>query len=302
MGSSDSFIFDLIIQIVFSVIMGLICRAIVKGKGYDDSENHGFAWGFWLRFIGLLVCIFKPSQKKSKKSSYNSYQSGRSNYSGYQSGQSNHNSYQNNNRYSSNSRTVTKQNFGTKLRTLSDSGDARVQSTEQNRRLVSNAKRYNSDKRRSYRNQRSGEVINFDLSWSENLAELLEATEVVYSNAQMNCKNKMESERFHYYINLHYRSFTAADLCHAKLQEILPYEAQIREIVAKVNKGDIIVDKASKDQMISLRNTLGDLCVLLKKRRDSLNDQTKIIRENIKRDCGERGQDWYNNLMERSGK
>lgn len=46
------------------IISGLICgaigRIIVSSKGYDDSDNHGFAWGFWLGLIGLIVCACKP--------------------------------------------------------------------------------------------------------------------------------------------------------------------------------------------------------------------------------------------------
>lgn len=45
--------------IIFGVIWGFACRAIVKGKGYPDAYNHGFAWGFWLGLIGLIVCACK---------------------------------------------------------------------------------------------------------------------------------------------------------------------------------------------------------------------------------------------------
>lgn len=53
-------LYFLLFTILFT-IWGLICRAVVKSKGYDDRDNHGFAWGFWLNIIGLIVCAAKPS-------------------------------------------------------------------------------------------------------------------------------------------------------------------------------------------------------------------------------------------------
>ncbi|MEY8330827.1 hypothetical protein AALB81_16140 [Lachnospiraceae bacterium 48-33] len=176
--------------------------------------------------------------------------------------------------------------------------------SEQNKRLASNARTYYSHKKRTFSTVQSGETINIDLSWSENLTELLEATEIVYSNTEMNCNMHLVSERFDYYINLHYRSFTAADLCHAKLDEIRPYDSELKKIISRLNdRNDFLrVDKNTYDQLISLRNTIGDICNLLKQRRDRLNQQTGIIRDKIRAECGQRGKEWYNRLMERAGK
>jgi uncharacterized membrane protein YeaQ/YmgE (transglycosylase-associated protein family)/predicted Zn-ribbon and HTH transcriptional regulator len=51
----------IIIALVMGVIWGFVGRAIVGSKGYDGSDNHGFAWGFWLGIIGLIVCASKPA-------------------------------------------------------------------------------------------------------------------------------------------------------------------------------------------------------------------------------------------------
>ncbi len=52
-----------VITAVFGLIaaftMGFIGRSIVKNKGYPEELNHGFAWGFWLGIIGLIVCAVK---------------------------------------------------------------------------------------------------------------------------------------------------------------------------------------------------------------------------------------------------
>lgn len=47
--------------LINGIIWGVICRAIVNSKGYSSDENHGFAWGFFLGLIGLIVCLGKPN-------------------------------------------------------------------------------------------------------------------------------------------------------------------------------------------------------------------------------------------------
>lgn len=62
------FIGSLIVYFVLGIIWGAVSSSIVKGKGYPDSENHGFAWGFWLGLIGLIVCASKVPYSMVNKS------------------------------------------------------------------------------------------------------------------------------------------------------------------------------------------------------------------------------------------
>lgn len=288
----------IIIIAVIHIISGNISKAVVKSKNYPDSINHGFAWGFFLGILGLIICLFKtpiPKRRPSTSSSSSNY-SRNTTRSRSTSGNSQYRQ--------TNSRTVTRQNFAQKLNTLNDSGDVKVQASPQQKKMVSEAKTYRAAKKRTFSTVKSGEQISIDLSWSENLAELLEATEVVYSNAELNCNRRMVSERFNYYINLHYRSFTAADLCHAKREEIMVSLNNLRKIISRLNdRSDFLrVDKASYDQLIALRSSMYNLTEYLGKRRDLLNKQTAVIREKIRNECGDRGQRWYQELMERAGK
>lgn len=303
----------IIIIAVIHIISGNISKAVVKSKNYPDSINHGFAWGFFLGILGLIICLFKTPIPKRRQST--SHSSSSSNYnrttntrtSSRSTTQGNWGKYPQHKRFgdnTSNTRTVTKQNFAQKLNTLNDSGDVKVQASPQQKKMVSEAKTYRAAKKRTFSTVKSGEQISIDLSWSENLAELLEATEVVYSNAELNCNRRMVSERFNYYINLHYRSFTAADLCHAKREEIMVSLNNLRKIISRLNdRSDFLrVDKASYDQLIALRSSMYNLTEYLGKRRDLLNKQTAVIREKIRNECGDRGQRWYQELMERAGK
>lgn len=240
-----------------------------------------------LAIVGILIFINKAAGSSSQNKSVT------------QRHTSNSRSYS-----TRNSRVVTNQNFVAKLRTLNDVDDIKVQASPQQRRMISEARNYHARKKRVYTTVSSNESIGIDLSWSENLAELLEATEVVYTNAEMSCNRRLVSERFNYYRNLHYRSFTAADLCHAKREEIWSHLSNLRKIVARLNdrSDSLRVDRTTYDQLIALRSTMYDLVDYLGKRRDMLNIQTATIRDKIRNECGERGQRWYNELMQRAGK
>ena len=78
----------------------------------------------------------------------------------------------------------------------------------------------------------------------------------------------------------------------------------LRKIISRLNdRSDFLsVDKASYDQLIALRSSMYNLTEYLGKRRDLLNKQTAVIREKIRNECGDRGQRWYQELMERAGK
>lgn len=59
-----SFIGILIICFTF----GSITKHISEKKGYED----GFAWGFWLNFIGIIVVACKPDIRSNKPQEYES--------------------------------------------------------------------------------------------------------------------------------------------------------------------------------------------------------------------------------------
>lgn len=66
-SSSDSitvYLVSLFISIVVRIIFGCITKGINENKGYDG----GFAWGFWLGWIGIIVvacrqpCVYTPTE------------------------------------------------------------------------------------------------------------------------------------------------------------------------------------------------------------------------------------------------
>ncbi|MBQ9838854.1 MAG: SHOCT domain-containing protein [Oscillospiraceae bacterium] len=66
-SSSDSiaiYLISIIISLVVGIIFGCITKGINENKGYDG----GFAWGFWLGWIGIIVvacrqpCVYTPTE------------------------------------------------------------------------------------------------------------------------------------------------------------------------------------------------------------------------------------------------
>lgn len=47
----------IIVYLIYGCIFGFITQYVAESKGYDT----GFAWGFWLGVIGLLVVGFRPA-------------------------------------------------------------------------------------------------------------------------------------------------------------------------------------------------------------------------------------------------
>ncbi len=64
-----SFIPIVLWSVILSIIFGFISRMVVKSKGYTSKENHGFAWGFWLTWIGLIVCACKANKNAANSNS-----------------------------------------------------------------------------------------------------------------------------------------------------------------------------------------------------------------------------------------
>ncbi|MBR6046388.1 MAG: SHOCT domain-containing protein [Ruminococcus sp.] len=91
MYMAKSYISEVVIPVIliYSVqgaIFGFVGHIILKDKGYRGEDNRGFLWGFFLSFLGLIVCACKPNyintvegQKRIDRPSSNNYRSQASN-------------------------------------------------------------------------------------------------------------------------------------------------------------------------------------------------------------------------------
>ena len=68
-ASIGTAIISLIVTIGIRCVLGAIANSIASKKGYD----HGFAWGFWLGVIGIIVCAVREDRSYYKSSSSDDY-------------------------------------------------------------------------------------------------------------------------------------------------------------------------------------------------------------------------------------
>ena len=89
--SAGVLIFELLFAIGGMCLWGFVGKQIVKSKGYPESMNKGFWWGFFLGWIGLIVCLVKPQYQNPMNmfgqydqfNQYNQYNQPGNMYGGY---------------------------------------------------------------------------------------------------------------------------------------------------------------------------------------------------------------------------
>lgn len=137
--------------------------------------------------------------------------------------------------------------------------------------------------------------VSIDLLCFKDLSDLLKATDIVYSNAEMTGKNRMNESLFRYYCRLHYRSHLADQLCRQKSEEIFSEFSNVNALIVRLNdKNDPLrVPKNQYDQIIRIKDLMKNALNLLKERSKRLSIQTGIIRDKIGEECGARGHEWW---------
>lgn len=58
---------EVFVAIIACIVCGFITKSINQSKGYEG----GFAWGFWLTIIGIVIVAVRPFNPTSKSSNHN---------------------------------------------------------------------------------------------------------------------------------------------------------------------------------------------------------------------------------------
>lgn len=200
---------------------------------------------------------------------------------------------------------ITKQNFHQNLTKLTDREDVHFQATRETQEFITVARSYSASPRKAFRRtSASAPQISINMSWADNLSELLQQTDQLYSNVMLTCGKKLASERFQYYNRLYFRSFTAADLCHAKGQEIqLCLNNEIDPLFKRLNnpKDPAHLQKSDYNQLCAIAKNMRSIKKFLFNRRDQLNQQTAVIRHKIGSECGAGGKAWEQRILASKG-
>ena len=199
---------------------------------------------------------------------------------------------------------ITRQNFRQNLETLTDREDVRFQTTSEAKKYIDAAKIYSASPRKTFQRSSSSPQVSLDMSWADDLPALLQQTDMLYSNVMLTCNKELSSARFNYYNKLYYRSFTAADLCHAKGQEIQHcIRSQIDPLFKRLKnpKDPLRLQKTDYDQLCVIAKNMHDIQNFLFSRRDQLNRQTAVIRDKIGAECGPGGAAWRRRILASRG-
>ena len=176
---------------------------------------------------------------------------------------------------------------------LIDKEDANIEISTETRAAVQKIDRYKGKGKTIVKTP--NKPIEISLGWSNQLRELLEATDIVYSNAEMTGRSRMNEGRFHYYCKLHFRSHLADSLCREKRDEIKPEYTKINELIKRLNdnKDPLRVSKKDYDQIVAVKDAMKMVLNLLGERSKRLAIQTGTIRDKIGQECGKRGYQWW---------
>lgn len=91
---------------------------------------------------------------------------------------------------------ITKQNFRQNLKTLTDREDLHLQTTAEVKQYIAAAKNYNTVSRKAFHRAPSSPQISIDMTWADDLSDLLQQTDMLYSNVMLTCNKKLSSDRF----------------------------------------------------------------------------------------------------------
>ena len=174
---------------------------------------------------------------------------------------------------------------------LIDSEDTVRQISKETKAITEELDPYADKKQVTVEPTNNRSTLSIDLSCFKNLSDLLKATDIVYSNAELNGKNRMNESRFHYYCRLHFRSHMADQYCRQKKEEIKTEYTNVNNLIVQLKA--LGVSKDQHDQIIKIKDLMKNTIALLNERSARLASQTGTIRDKIGSECGQRGYEWW---------
>lgn len=131
-----------------------------------------------------------------------------------------------------------------------------------------------------------------DVSWIDSCNKILRVSNTLDNNLSYYKRKNLETSKFQYYANLHYRSMIAADISYAEYEKIDKSFREINQFIVRMKsrpefRGSYKTQvHEQKDQIKLLRN----FCL---NRVHNMNHQTGELRDKIGSECGERGKEWW---------
>lgn len=255
--------------LIVLIALGIICKKIVKSKGYPNDDNAGFAWGFFLNFIGLIVCLKKqqyvPVQRVDTKATEEAPEE----------------------------MQLTSEEFAEKLSSTKSSDDERFTASKEHIDLISDLHKTAISLVAPRTSEDNMITVEFDTDWTKNIFELVNQTQNIYSVIESKCAQSLDENNAEYYENLYERAITLSNLCRYKTEEVKISSNQLSYYL-KENKTFKITEEAEKSLLNDLE-TVDKLFSFLEKSRLKIKNYANELRKKISEECGEKGAEWNSN-------
>lgn len=131
-----------------------------------------------------------------------------------------------------------------------------------------------------------------DVSWVDSCNKILKVSNTLDNNLAYYGRRNLETSKFQYYANLHFRSMLAADFVYSEYRKIDRSFSEINAFIVRMKsrpefRGNYKTQvHGQKDQIKSIR----EICL---NRVHDMNHKTEILRDKIGSECGERGRKWW---------
>lgn len=139
------------------------------------------------------------------------------------------------------------------------------------------------------------------MEWLNSYEKVIKISNNLDENLRYHSQQNLVRSKFQYYTSLHFRSMIAADITYREYRKIYKSFDAINQLIVAVDTKQKKIEM-SRDQLISIKDSLKELKNTFLNRVHELNKNTGTIRDKIGQECGERGKEWWKERMKKHGK
>ena len=154
--------------------------------------------------------------------------------------------------------------------------------------LSRSKKKINEAKRKGY--------IKSNTTWTERFDKFTEISNTLYKNLEYENARKLNTDKFHRYANLHFRSMILGNLAYNDYRDSQKVRDEISHLLVDIGKKKVTVTKSEKAELYDIK----DICVKTTKylydRMVVIQKETGTLRDKIRDECGSRGREWFAKL------
>ncbi len=137
-----------------------------------------------------------------------------------------------------------------------------------------------------------------DTAWIDSISKVMSVSNTLQKNLEMQQKKRLSTNKFHYYVGLHFRSMKAANLVHKEFSNVDHSYREINQLLLSIKNGKTHVSKQEKNDYWNIKELIKETRRVLLERVHQLNYQTGQLRDKIRDECGQRGKDWHAKIMQ----